>query len=160
MKATFKYFLFSILLLYNLSNLYSQEGFSMVGGDVVSSKGSSSYTVGQTVYIVNESSSYSISQGVQQPIVLLIVEEATEIKLNCEVYPNPTNNEANISHTIPNNEVLSYKLYDIKGSFVKSGRLENSNTKIDIQSLKSGTYLLNLISEGKPTKTCKIIKGN
>jgi len=49
----------------------------MVGGDVFSSTGSSSYTVGQTVYIVNESSSYSISQGVQQPIVLIVVEEAT-----------------------------------------------------------------------------------
>ena len=81
----------------------------MVGGDVFSSTGSSSYTVGQTVYIVNESSSYSISQGVQQPIVLIVVEEATEIKLSCEVYPNPTNNEANISHTIPNKEVFYFK---------------------------------------------------
>ncbi len=160
MKVTFTHFLLPTLLLYNLSNLYSQEGFSMVGGDVFGSTGSSSFTIGQTVYTVNESSSYSISQGVQQPLIILLVEEETVIKLNCKVYPNPTNNEANILHTIPNNEVLSYKLYDIKGSFVKSGHLENSNTKIDIQFLKSGTYLLNLISEGKPTKTCKIIKGN
>lgn len=149
-----------LVMLLNISNLYSQEGFSMVGGDIFGSTGSSSFTIGQTVYTANESSKNSIYQGVQQPFITFIIEEEAKLNYNCLVYPNPTIQEAGVLHTFAENEVLGYELYDIKGSFVKNGLLENSNNKIDMQFLKSGTYLLNLISKGKPTKTCKIIKSN
>ena len=47
-------------------SLYAQEGFSTSGGQALGTAGSSSYTVGQTVYGTYTGSNGSVAQGVQQ----------------------------------------------------------------------------------------------
>ena len=46
-------------------SLYAQEGFSASGGQALGTAGSSSYTVGQTVYDTYTGSTGSVAQGIQ-----------------------------------------------------------------------------------------------
>lgn len=67
---------------------------------------------------------------------------------NVEVFPNPAQNEICVSNT---SEEASYVIVDASGSTVLNGdHLENS--KIDIQKLKSGSYILLLRSKNGWTK--------
>ena len=62
-----KPFLVSIALsIIFLSSLHAQEGFSTTGGQALGTAGSSSYTVGQTVYDTYTGSTGSVAQGIQQ----------------------------------------------------------------------------------------------
>ena len=47
-------------------SLHAQEGFSTSGGQALGTAGSSSYTVGQTVYDTYTGSTGSVAQGIQQ----------------------------------------------------------------------------------------------
>jgi hypothetical protein len=70
------------------------------------------------------------------------------------VYPNPVKDELYISRG--NISVLSYKLYNILGEIVKSGKVQ-SNEKIDFKSMYNDIYFLKVNTQ-YGAKTFKIIK--
>lgn len=76
-----------------------------------------------------------------------------EIKnLNFQVYPNPTSDLLNISHSYSE---VDFKLFTIDGKVIKSGILESK--QINISDLQNGIYLLQLNSDGK-SEVKKIVK--
>jgi hypothetical protein len=69
-------------------------------------------------------------------------------KIDLSFYPNPTQNELNLqSSTIDLSNNVKYFISDITGKTVKKGII--TNKKINVQSLNSGVYLVNLNIEGK-----------
>jgi len=72
-----------------------------------------------------------------------------------QVYPNPAVGSITIS-TSTLLKVNSYSISDMEGRIVSSGRLENTNTTVDISILSPGMYLLQL-DDGRG-KAFKIIK--
>lgn len=72
-------------------SLHAQEGFSASRGQALGTAGSSSYTVGQTVYYTYTGSTGSVAQGIQQTydITALLGAEISAIKLELVAYPNP-----------------------------------------------------------------------
>lgn len=70
------------------------------------------------------------------------------------LYPNPANTSFQI-----NTDVSNIDIYDITGKEVKSfsGDFDNSN-QYDVSDLKSGVYLVNIITRDNKKQTSKLIK--
>jgi hypothetical protein len=86
-------------------------------------------------------------QGVALPL------SAPQIQaLDFKVFPNPTSDVINVAHSYAE---VQFKLYTIEGRIIQAGSLESS--RINIENLPEGLYLLQLYAEGK-TAIKKIIK--
>jgi len=59
---------------------------------------------------------------------------------NVLIYPNPANNFVFIN----NAENSKVEIYDVFGKVVLSKNIENNNTKIEINELLSGTYIIKI----------------
>lgn len=75
-------------------------------------------------------------------------------KTSFVAYPNPVNNVLNLSYS---NEITSYRLLNLLGQEVKSNKVNNTSTQIDMSDLSAGTYILNVTIEDY-TKTIKVVK--
>ena len=140
--------------------LHAQETVPATGGDATGAGGSSSYTVGQVVYIKNTGTNGSVAQGVQQPyeISISVGIEVTAINLELVAYPNPTNNALTLNIVNYNNEKLTYQLYDMQGKLLDSKQVVDSSTTIGMQELPVSTYLLNVLDNNALIKTFRIVK--
>ena len=76
----------------------SQSAIVPVGGDAQSNGGSVSYTVGQITVQTSSNGNTSVAEGVQQPYEILTVgvDDYPQIALDAVVYPNPTDNLAQL----------------------------------------------------------------
>ena len=70
-----------------------------------------------------------------------------------ELYPNPANGEY-INVKISNNKEAYYSIYNLVGQQLKQGKLDNT---ININSLQSGVYILEVTSQNK-TVSARFIK--
>lgn len=82
---------------------------------------------------------------------LTSVEENDLSKI--KIYPNPTQNII----TIANCNNADFEIYNILGSKIKFGKINNEQYEINFENLKSGQYLLK-IKNNKDLKNIKIIK--
>lgn len=154
-------FTLSILLLFCIVNLQSQENITLSGGDATGSGGTAAYSVGQIVFTTQTGADGSVAQGVQQPYEISIVdgiEQADGINLELKVYPNPTNDFLNLIVQDYNNEWLSYQLYNINGQIIKRGKVIGIETTITMEFQVPGNYLLIVFDDQNEVKTFKIIK--
>src|SRR5690606_6989315 len=71
-----------------------------------------------------------------------------------KIYPNPTYDFINISYK---EMIDSVEIYNMLGQRVLYKNIEDTDTKIDLQSLSSGTYMVK-ITVGKVDQLVKIIK--
>ena len=149
-----------IITFYLSISLHAQEGFSTTGGEALGTAGSSSYTVGQTVYGTYTGSNGSVVQGVQQTydIVALLGVEISAIKLELVAYPNPTQEILTLKIDNYKNESLTYQLYDLQGKLWDSQSLQGAQTQLDMKDLAVGSYLLSIQDEKTLIKTFRIIK--
>ena len=140
--------------------MYAQETIPASGGEATGSGGSSSYSVGQMMYVSSTGSGGTSSQGVQQSFefVTLSNSELTTINLTAVTYPNPTTDYVVLAISDANFPDLSYALYDIQGRAVAQGQATQSNTQIAMHSLAAGTYVLKVNQNNQELKTFKIIK--
>ena len=106
-------------------SLHAQNAIPATGGNARGAGGTSSYTIGQVVYTMETETNGTIAQGIQQPfeiLVLTAIEEASEVILECLVYPNPTSNFLILKFGNYDKENLSYQLFDINGKHLKSSK--------------------------------------
>ena len=101
-------------------NANAQESTNSSGGTFLNSDGNVSFSVGQTVYTTYHGENGSIEQGVQQPYKISTITglKNETIKLEFEVFPNPTNDYLKL--TVNNNEFrsLNFQLIDINGNLI------------------------------------------
>lgn len=73
------------------------------------------------------------------------------------IYPNPAKGEVNISLT---NAVkgATYQILDLSGKLISNGSLENEKTKVNIATLKTGTYRIVISNNGETTSKNLIVK--
>ncbi|OBX22182.1 MULTISPECIES: T9SS type A sorting domain-containing protein [Bizionia] len=139
--------------------MYSQKAIPASGGNATGSGGSSSYTVGQLVYTTNTGSG-TLTQGVQQSIELFTLSnpELTTVNLTAVTYPNPTSDYVVLAISDAKLTDLSYALFDLQGRAVVKGSVSQERSKIGMQNLASGTYILKVNQNNQALKTFKIIK--
>jgi hypothetical protein len=142
-------------------NILAQQTVAASGGNASGTGGTVSYTMGETVYTANISSSGTVAQGCQQPYEIFILtglEEATGITIECEVYPNPSSDFVKL--VVPNyeSEDLGFRLYNSSGSLIKNNRITDIETVIEMGKLPPASYYLNIYDSQKEIKTFKLIK--
>ena len=142
----------------------AQTTISTAGGNASGSGGTVSYTVGQVAYSTQTTTSGTITQGVQQPIEIFVqtaLEQAKDITLQLQVFPNPVNDFLKLT-VVPSATIsiqsLSFQLYDVNGKLVQNNNVESNETNIMMSGFTSGTYLLKIIQGDTSFKTFKIIK--
>lgn len=161
MKKTSPLFLLLIMIAANAS---AQSAIVPVGGDAQSNSGSVSYTVGQIAVqnVANSSGSITVLEGVQQPyeIMTVGVDEYPQIALNAVVYPNPTENIAQLQLNgleIPTNG-LRAALYDGNGKQLQSVTVTYDLTTFQIGQYATGTYYLEVRDGNRVLKTFKVVR--
>ena len=138
--------------------MHAQESVLTTGGDASGSGGSTSYSIGQTVYLTKTGPNTSIAEGVQQPYeisVSLGVDETT-IQLQMSVYPNPATSFLTLK--VEENKGLTYQLYDELGRIIKKEKIKENTTRIHLSKMASATYFLSVQNKDKTIKIFKIIK--
>ena len=158
-----KFIIFTILL--SIAGIVAaQSAIVPVGGDASSSSGSVSYTVGQIAVqtVANSGGSISVAEGVQQPyeIQAVGVDDYPQITLNAVVYPNPTENLAQLQlngFEIPA-DGLRASLYDSRGKLLQVIAVTDDLTSFQIGQYATGTYYLELLDGKRVLKTFKVVR--
>jgi len=148
-------------LLGYVTTIIAQNTSSASGGNASGSGGTASYSVGQVVYTTNIGTNGSVSQGVQQPFEISAItglEEAKDITIEMEVYPNPVADFIKLSIMNYELQSLRCRLYDIKGNLLRDNKVEDNETSISMQDCLPATYILKITDDKKELKTFKIIK--
>ncbi len=142
----------------------AQSAIVTVGGDAQSSAGSISYTVGQIAVqtVTNSNGSISVAEGVQQPyeIQTVGVNSYPQITLNAVVYPNPTENVAQLQlngFELPADGLQAH-LFDSKGKFLQLIPVTEDLTTFQIGQYATGTYFLELRDGKRVLKTFKVVR--
>lgn len=153
-----------IIILMSVTAVFAQYAIVPAGGDVQNANGSVSYTVGQvaTQTSANSNGSISVAEGVQQPyeIQTVGVDNYPQIALNAMVFPNPTENLAQLQlngFEIPA-DGLQATLYDGKGKLLQSLSVTDDLTTFQIGQYATGTYYLELRDKKQVLKTFKVVR--
>jgi len=98
-------------------------------------------------------------QPVGIPEVYSPSHESQEIHV--DVYPNPVQQQANISFNLIESQPVTVKLHDVSGKIVKHFELSkrpegNNNFSFDCNDLNSGVYILN-VQAGNKSQNAKFI---
>ena len=153
----------SIFLLCFAGTTFAQSTIVPVGGDAQSNSGSVSYTVGQiAIQTTNSSSGISVGEGVQQPYEILTVgvDDYPQITLNAVVYPNPTENLAQLQlngFDIPAGGLRAI-FYDGSGKMLQTLPITEDLTSFQIGHYATGTYYLELRDGKRVLKTFKVVR--
>lgn len=126
------------------------------GGNILSSSGSLTYSIGQIDYTSIGGSFVVLYLGVQQvydPFVTSI-DENTDIS----IWPNPVSTNLNIDIKSVNNLGILYQLYTIDGKLLVSKQSADNRTTISMMNFAQGTYVLLVKYSNKRTLKFKIIK--
>ncbi|MBO4489598.1 MAG: T9SS type A sorting domain-containing protein [Bacteroidales bacterium] len=153
-----------IFLLCVAGATFAQSAIVPVGGDAQSNSGSVSYTVGQIAVqtSANNDGSVSVAEGVQQPyeIQAVGVDNYPQIALNAVVYPNPTENLAQLQlngFEIPVGGLRAI-LYDGNGKQLQTLTVTDDLTTFQIGHYATGTYYLELRDGKRVLKTFKVVR--
>ena len=111
-------------------------------------------------YTATSGSSGSISQGIQKSIELFTLSnpELTSVNLKFVTYPNPTSDYVRLKITDIALANLSYILMDIQGKVISKAKINSVDTRITMQGLSLGTYVLKVSQKNIELKTFKILK--
>lgn len=110
-----------------------------------------SQSVGQNSVIGTFSNdNYTIRQGFQQPPIKVEIIRSLDNHLNVVVYPNPVNTYVTVLFSEVLKASINVVLYDISGKVViNESQNPTRSFIVDMSSLASGVYLLDLTSENK-----------
>lgn len=128
------------------------------GGTITSNGGSLDYSVGKLVYTTHTSTTGSLAQGVHHPFEITLVHTTEESNVTLSVFPNPTSETLTLDVSEFKNENLSYQLINVNGISLKSSQIVEKQTQIDMKSLPTGTYIINIVGENQLKQSFKIVK--
>jgi len=162
---TWKNTLTAFAILITTGIIHAQSAVLTAGGEADGSGGSFSYSVGQVAYTHFGGEDGSISLGVQQPYVTIIIgtdNPGSEITAN--VFPNPANATIHLEMGQYDESFSSgklfFELFDTEGKLLSSDEITSNITNVPVQHLSNGLYLLRVRQEGQEIKTFKIFKTN
>jgi hypothetical protein len=161
MKYTIIFLCLLLVSYFSIAAIQAQSTIPASGGNATGTGGSVSYSVGQLFYNTNTGTTGTVSQGVQRPYeisVITAVEQAKNINLLCSAYPNPTTDFLTLKVENYDRENLYFWLYDVVGNLLLNNKVVSNETRVTMENLLSGTYILKVTDNGKEVKTFKIIK--
>lgn len=82
----------------------------------------------------------------------------SQLNSNLSVYPNPATDFLNINISNANFKNLNLSINTVSGQQIMNTNMSGNNTKINIESLSSGVYFVNISNENGLNKTVKFVK--
>jgi len=133
-------------------NAQEQHVESSSGGQYFFSTGSMVWTVGEVVINTIQSPDNHITQGFNQSRIEFVGIEEHSLKVDINVFPNPTTDFININAS----KKTKLSIYDMSQKLISQKALQKKD-KVDLSDLSSGTYILVFTKNNKTIKTIKII---
>lgn len=158
---TLLFFLTLFLSFLFINTSYSQETVLSAGGDISSSGGSASQSIGQVFYQIHSDDDISLHEGVQQPFEISIINGISRIEAknyDLTVYPNPTLYDLYLKINSTEFENLTYQFYSMEGKLLVENSVNSIETTIPIENYTPGFYLLKVYSHNQEIQSFKIIK--
>lgn len=147
------------------TTLAAQNAVLPAGGDATGSSGSAAYSIGEVAYTKFDGETGSVSLGVQQPYVVIMVgTEESDINLFASLYPNPVQDFLNLELERHDTDLdfgdLSYRLYDTQGQLLLQQKIISTSTTLSLDHLAPAVYILKITREHSDIKSFKIFKTN
>jgi len=139
---------------------FAQQTIPAAGGNVLSSAGSVSYTIGQTFFSSNSDESGSVAEGVQHAYETLVISNVEEQFLDqvFTVFPNPTHDMLVVEGKSQANDQFKLALYDINGKMLLQKDIRSERETIDLSAFSKGTYILQIRDGNQQYSGYKIIR--
>jgi predicted CoA-binding protein len=90
----------------------------------------------------------------------IINEIASKTILRVSLYPNPTNNLVYFKVENLNYKNLSFKLYDISGRIITSGKILNEQSVLSLQNFPNNIFIVKVFRGELEEQSFKILKSN
>lgn len=134
---------------------------SSSGGSGQNAQGSLDWTIGEPVTSTVTDGTSTLTQGFQQPTLLIATAQTDLNELTqLVVYPNPTADYVTLKLNKYDNNQYTYKVHDISGKIVLEGKASTNNANVSFHGLASGQYTLSLIDNQLKSQNISIIKQN
>lgn len=143
--------LLSLIFLIFPGILFAQNSINAAGGKAAGNGGTVSYTLGQVADQTHTGTNGTVSEGVQQAYeiyVLTGLDDVRQIELRMTAYPNPVTEFLVLKVSGEFLEKLTYRLFDVQGSLLKSEDITGAETRILMNDLVPAAYLLRVYPSG------------
>lgn len=153
--------LFLLLLIFSADFSFSQMAIPASGGNQESTGGAISFSIGQLTFKNFSSDNGSVDEGVQHPYESLIVsvtDNFPEQNFNIKAFPNPFSVDFTLYADEDLIRDLRFEFLDSGGKLLLSGRILSAETRIEMNSLTAGMYILRVYQLEKELKVFKVIK--
>ncbi len=151
-------FLPLLFVYFNAFIAFSQESAVTNGGDINSSVGNISFSIGQIFFELNNSDTSTFNHGVQQPLQADRVNLRIAEKVIVQVYPNPATEQIVIDLDIKKSSDFSYSLFNLYGMLISTSSVVNDVSVIPINGLPPATYFLIVFDHFNQVGTYRIVK--
>lgn len=160
MKIILNLLLSLILAGFPLTTLFAQQDILSANGNSTGIAGTVSWSVGLVAYATCSSTTGTLTQGIQQPYEIFIIEGLEEPGPGpeCIIFPNPTTGTITLKFADQNLKNLTSGLYDAEGTRLLTIPVNASEISVRMDDFEPSTYILVILENDKPVKSYKIIK--
>jgi hypothetical protein len=137
---------------------YGQYSISTTGGHIKTTGGSTSFTVGQVVYVLKKGTGPYLNEGVQQVYTKKTtpIEELVYLK-EVLLYPNPTQETMTLILSSKEDVLIRYTIMNYFGKEIRNGYIITEKSEISLVDLPAGNYFISLKSK-KENRIFKMVK--
>jgi Secretion system C-terminal sorting domain len=150
-----KIWLFTLLPFFATAQSLERQVVSTTGFFSSFSGGSVSATIGETVTLLGNSTTGTLTQGFQQPtpIIRTAIVEVQAADCAFTISPNPVAEKIDI---LSKSDTSSFEIFDLEGR--SHGTIRTQNSLIDLSHLSAGIYIMRLNCGNNKMSTQKFVK--
>ena len=138
--------------------LHSQSSSVASGGEAKGNGGLVSYSIGQIATSFSKGQNGSVSEGVQNPYEIYIINQTDDLLSGFSIYPNPASDYLILRFDGIRSGATSFVLRNIEGHVLQHTDISDQETYIDMSAFPPSTLFLSISYKDKILKTFKIIK--
>lgn len=133
------------------------EVFASGGTQLSGTNGQIEYTVGEVVTATLTSNSDVLTQGFNQPEIVIVAVEEWQPSYTIQCYPNPT--EQFVKVRADSDDELHVQVIDALGQVVIANQRFQKEIVLDVQAMANGTYIVSVARlDGEPLKNFTLFK--
>ncbi len=117
------------------------------------------WSIGEILTETHASPQNSLTQGFHQgKYIITAFDQINDLRFEISAYPNPATDFVTLTINSDKVERSQFKLSDINGKELQTGRLTGNRQQIDLSGIAAGSYFIKVIFNNASIKTFKIIK--
>lgn len=148
MKKHYKKAILTVGCMCCFFGLHAQNTINSSSGNGISSDGNMSYVVGKINFIQPQEDSTNLITRLNSP-------QATA---SVTAFPNPTVDQLTLTVDRYDWSALSYEIRTLQGVLVSTNNLTGISTNVNVETLPSSTYLINIFNNHNLVSNLTIIK--